>query len=231
MRRHSKRLLLVVLLVGIVGWMGCAGRKSKPGWPFSTNNTDVVPGIVPPAERIDTLRELGRRAGNAEPAEQESISRDLAAMYDREEDPIIRAEIVRAISGYRTRSGALVLEAAMNDPDSNVRLAACESLGKQRGPESIGALTTALSSDLDIDVRMAAARALGETGDPAAVGPLGRILEERDPALQHQAVLSLRKCSNEDLGNDVNRWHQYVNGDTPDPVKSISVAERIKQVF
>lgn len=231
MRRHAKRLLLFVFLAGVVGWIGCASSQPAFRWPLATNKSDFVPGIVPPAERIDTLRKLGRQAARAEPAEQQTISADLAAIYQREEDPLIRAEIVRAMGGYPTKSATSVLELAMRDSDSDVRLAACEAMGKRRGSETIGILTTALSSDTDIDVRMAAARALGETGDPAAVASLGRILEERDPALQHQAVVSLRKCSGEDLGNDVNRWRQYVRGETPGPPRSISVAERVKRLF
>ena len=222
---------MFVFVAGAVGWLGCAGSKPALRWPTATNRTDFVPGIVPPAERIDTLRSLGRKAAGAGPAEQQTISADLAAVYEREEDPLIRAEIVRAMGGYPTESAAFVLESAVGDSDSDVRLAACEALGKRGDPEAVGMLTTVLSSDMDIDVRMAAARALGETGDSAAVSPLGRILEERDPALQHQAVMSLRKCSGQDLGNDVNRWRQYVRGETPDPPRSISVAERVKRLF
>ena len=231
MRRHAKRLLLLVFLAGLAGWIGCAGSKPGAIWSFNRNKTDFVPGIVPPSQRVDTLRKLGQKASQADLAEQQTISADLAAVYQREEDPLIRAEIVHAAGGYRTEPATSVLELALRDSDSDVRLAACEALGKHRGAEAVGILTTALSSDMDIDVRMAAARALGETEDPAAVAPLGRILEERDPALQHQAVVSLRKCSDEDFGNDVNRWHQYVRGETPDPPKSISVAERIKRFF
>ena len=232
MKRHAKRLLLLGFIAGLVGFTGCASGKPAFRWPFATNKkTDFVPGIVPPAERIDTLRELGRKAARADTNEQQTISADLAAVYQREEDPLIRAEIVRAIGGYPTQPAASVLELALGDSDSDVRLAACQALGKRQGPDAVAMLTTALSSDMDIDVRMAAARALGETGETAAVPPLGRLLEERDPALQHQAVVSLRKCSGEDLGNDVNRWRQYVRGETPDPPRSISVAERIKQSF
>ena len=231
MRRHAKRLLLFVFLVGMLGWAGCAGSKPSISWPFATDKTDHVPGIVPPAERISTLRELGKKAAWAEPAEQQAVSADLAAEYQREEDPLIRAEIVHAIGGYPTESATSVLQWAVGDSDPDVRMAACEALGKRQGPETLGMLSTVLSSDLDIDVRMAAARALGDTGDVGAVAPLGRILEDRDPALQHQAVLSLRQCSDEDLGNDVNRWRQHVRGETPDPPRSISVAERIKRFF
>ena len=231
MRRHAKRLLLFVFLAGLVGWIGCAGSKPGAIWSFNRNKTDFVPGIVPPSQRVDTLRKLGQKASQADLAEQQTISADLAAVYQREEDPLMRAEIVHAIGVCRTEAASSVLELAIGDSDSDVRVAACESLGERGSPETVGMLTRALSSDLDIDVRVAAARALGETGETAAVAPLGRVLEDRDPALQHQAVVSLQKCSGEDLGNDVNRWRQYVRGETPDPPREISVAERVKRFF
>ncbi len=231
MRRRAKQLLPFVLLLAIIGWTGCAGTKPTIRWPFTTDRTDHVPGIVTPAERMDTLRELAKKASQAGPAQQETISDDLAALYQREEDPLIRAEIVHAIGGCRTESAASVLQLAIADSDPDIRMAACEALGRRQGPETIGILSTVLASDLDIDVRMAAARALGDTGNSAAMAPLGRSLEDRDPALQHQAVLSLRQCSDEDLGNDVNRWRQHLRGEAPDPPKSISIAQRIKEFF
>ncbi len=231
MRCRAKRLPLLLLLLGTIGWVGCAGNKPTIRWPFATNTTDHVPGLVTPAERIETLRDLAKQAAKAGPAQQQTISADLAALYQREEDPLIRTEIVHAIGGCPTESAASVLKLAIADSDPDVRMAACEALGRHQGRDTIGILSTVLASDLDIDVRMAAARALGDTGDMGAIAPLGRSLEDRDPALQHQAVLSLRQCSDEDLGNDVNRWRQYVRNETPDPPRSVSVAQRLKEIF
>ena len=80
-------------------------------------------------------------------------------------------------------------------------------------------LAEALRSDVDADVRLAAAKALGETKNPAATAPLGEALNDSDPAMQYQAVLSLQKATGKDLGNDVARWQRYVKGEPPgDPV-------------
>jgi hypothetical protein len=47
--------------------------------------------------------------------------------------------------------------------------------------------------------------------------------------MQYRAVLSLQKVTGKDLGNDVERWQQYVKGERPAPTPSL--AERIHRLF
>ena len=82
---------------------------------------------------------------------------------------------------------------------------------------------------MDADVRLAAAKALGETKNREAVAALGEALDDSDPAMQYRAVLSLKQVTGKDLGNDVNRWQQYVKGEPPEPTPSL--AERIRRLF
>jgi HEAT repeat protein len=92
-------------------------------------------------------------------------------------------------------------------------------------------LAGTLSSDVEMDVRLAAVKALGETRDAGAVAALGEALEDRDPAMQYQAVRSLRNLTGEKLGNDVNLWRQYVRGELPPESRPISFAEDIRRMF
>ena len=124
-----------------------------------------------------------------------------------------------------------MLEATLDDPDADVRAAACEAWGTRPGADATEVLVRTLASDVDIDVRLAAARALGQTGDPAAIEALGHALEDRDPAMQYRAIESLREITGEDFGNDANRWRQYVRGETPDPPQPVSLAERLAPWF
>jgi hypothetical protein len=78
---------------------------------------------------------------------------------------------------------------------------------------------------------LAAVRALGETKDPAAVAALGRALDDRDPALQYYAVHSLQEVTRENLGNDVDRWRQYVQSGQVPSERPVSVVERLRQRF
>ena len=235
MHGDSRRILATVLLsVGTIVCSGCSG-PSPAGrlafWPFSRGGSDGVPGITSPAERVATLRKMGEKAAWAKPEEQERISSELAAAFQDEPDPLIRLEIVLAIGQYRTAAADSVLDAALNDSAPNVRMVACRAWGDRGGPEAAAKLSEALRSDVDVDVRLTAAQALGETADPHAVAALGEALEDRDPAMQYQAVRSLRNVTGEDLGNDVNQWRHYVKGEPPDPAEPVSVAQRIRRFF
>ena len=124
-----------------------------------------------------------------------------------------------------------VIEAASEDDSADVRMTACEVLGRRGGPQAIRLLSKTVASDINADVRLAATRALGETGDPAAVAGLGVALEDGDPAMQYRAVLALKKVSKEDFGRDVGLWRQYVRGENPAPPQPTSLAERIRNLF
>jgi HEAT repeat protein len=95
----------------------------------------------------------------------------------------------------------------------------------------VAQLSELLKSDVDTDVRLAAARALGQTHDQAAVAALGAALEDRDPAMQYRAVQSLQELTGKNLGNNVERWQQYVRGEAPKTQEPTSLAERFRKMF
>jgi HEAT repeat protein len=232
-RRLNQLFFMLVLPLAAFSLAGCADANlaGRPGlWPFR-KAYDTVPGVTSPAARTAELRKLGRKAAWADAAEKERVSSQLAAAFEVEEDPLIRFEIVRALEACRTPAAASALEQALDDPNPEVRVAACQALGTWGGPQAAGRLGEVLSSDVDMDVRLAAARALGATGDPGAVAALGEALEDRDPAMQYQAVQSLRKVTDQDFGSDVNRWRQFVQGELPPRSKSLSLAEKLRRMF
>jgi len=214
----------------LVGWtaLGC---HSLPVLPFLAAESDQVPGVTPPAERVAKIQELGRQAASADPEEQQRVAAQLAEAIRDEEDPLIRVEIVRAMGSVKGPLAERVLQAATDDPAPEVRIAACEAWGRRGGTAAVGVLGEVLGGDLDIDVRLAAAKALGQTADPKAVAVLGRVLDDPDPALQYRAVQSLREVTGKDLGNDVRRWQQYVRGELPADALQPSLAERVRQWF
>ncbi len=117
----------------------------------------------------------------------------------------------------------------MDDPDRQVRVAACEAWGRHGGDaQAVALLAEAMRSDVEADVRLAAARALGETKNPAATAPLGEALNDPDPAMQYQAALALKKTTGKDFGDDIGRWQRYVRGE-PEPTSSL--AERMRHLF
>ncbi|MFW6124994.1 MAG: HEAT repeat domain-containing protein, partial [Pirellulales bacterium] len=193
-------LFLPVLLAGCQSgvWRDLAGEPP-----------DAAPGVTPPAERIEQLDELAAAAGKRSPEQQQKITRRLAEEIVDEDDPMIRARIVRTLASYPTATGREVLQRALRDPDHEVRIAACRAWGRSGTAEAVKLLGRTLQRDADVDVRLAAARALGETGEESAVEPLGKALHDKDPAMQYRAMQSLARVTGEDL-NTLGAWRHYI---------------------
>ncbi len=231
------RVFLVVLCCTIaVGTLGCGNGFSlvDTGSIFQMpwqETPDEMPGVVPPHERLAALRQAAQSGRNLSPAEQETLSQRLAKEIRGETDPLIRLEIVRTISVCNTPTADSLIETALADPSVDVRTTACQILGDRGDDEAVRLLSRTLASDVNADVRLAATRALGETGDKAAVAGLGVALEDGDPAMQHMAVISMKKVTKEDFGKDIGCWRQFAKGETPTPVEPISIAERIRNMF
>ena len=136
-------------------------------------------------------------------------------------------QIVRTLAKYPTAvAGTVVLTAATRDPEPDVRQAACLVLGARGGAEAVTTLSHVLLGDVNLDVRHTAAIALGRTHDLAAAVALGNVLQDPDPAMQLLAVESLEKVTGKHLGNDVNRWREYVQRELPGTSAQSAVAGR-----
>jgi len=221
----SARLATLILGLCFLALPGCSM------WPWGKKSSDTVPGITPPQERIATLKKLAAGPAPNDPADGERIAAELAAEYPQEPDPLIRVAMVRALGAYPGPAAAAGLREAAKDSAADVRIAVCRAMARHKGPEATALLREVFASDVDVDVRLAAAAALGETRDPAAIATLATALEDRDPAVQYRAVMSLRKIAPQDLGNDVERWREYVQGQPPSPPRTPSLAERIRRTF
>lgn len=235
LRSTSKCWPMLALCLSLLVCCGCADTRAKMNhsWKKTWGYVDDHPNrptIQSPNERVLELRALAEEAPKRSQDEQEEVSANLAKAIRTELDPFIRAEIVRTLARFQTASATAVLSAGLQDPDTSVRVACCEALGKRGGPASVQALSEALTNDTDIDVRLAAARALGETKDASAVAALGQALEEADPALQLRAVESLRLVSGREFGNDVAAWREFAAGREPAPYTP-SLAERFRNLF
>ncbi len=200
-------------------------------WPPADQVSDTFSGVTPPYERVKRLRDLADSASRMPPDQKQQTSSELADQYRQEADPLIRLEMLCTLGRFRTEPAAAVLRTAVNDVDPEIRVVACRIWGDWGGPDAARVLTETFKRDSDGDVRLAAARALGKTGDAAAVASLGEALDDPDPAMQVRAVQSLRQVTGRDLGDDVDRWRQYVKGETPAPEKPVSIADRVRGMF
>ncbi|MDY0165691.1 MAG: HEAT repeat domain-containing protein [Thermoguttaceae bacterium] len=203
-----------------------AGCSSFPSVPFfGREEPDVVPGVVPPGERVTELRKLREEAGKTTAEQKEQVAARLAGQIAQETDASLRAEIVRTLAAYPTDQGRRIMRHAMEDRDRQVRIAACEAWGQLRDSEAVRLLGEALSDDSDIDVRLAAAKALGKTGHPEAAAALAPALADSDPAMQYRATLSLRQATGKDMGT-VAAWRRHLNQAYTPEARPSAVAER-----
>lgn len=193
-------------------------------------------------ERIETVKRLGEVAAKGSPDDKQKVAAELSAMISKEQDSVVRKEIVRVLGTILNDTSTAILAVGVKDPDADVRAEVCRAWGRRaqaispRGPGAppdpttdiaVRILAEALSSDTNIDVRLAAARGLGKVkNDPRAIGALGLGLKDADPALQFRSVASLQEVSGKDFGNDVAKWEQYVDSVTPAAAQPPAVALR-----
>jgi HEAT repeat protein len=209
---------------------GCA---DLPTWvPFNGPVSDEIPGLVTPARKIKQLRRLAQAGPESSPQEKRAVVEYLTQSIRCEADSLVRAEIIHTAGEYPIRESAPLLKAALQDPDADARVAACEAWGKRGDdPQAAELLAGVLHTDTNHDVRLAAARALGSTRSPQAIAALSDALVEQDPAMQYRAMLSLKDVTGEDLGNNVDRWQQYVKEGHAQPAKPSWLAEQKKKLF
>ena len=205
--------------------------------PWSRAQRDTVQGVVAPSKRLADLRSLAKQAKSASVEQQRATSEELTEMIKREDDPAIRAQIVRTLGHYDTLLAGEVLAAALRDSEPAVRIAGCRAWVRRGGQQAIDALGRALKDDDQIDVRLAAAKGLGQLGDSGAVEALAGALGEADsswrrtdPALQYRIVKSLEGISGQRYGNDFGAWQQYARSERP-RVKAPAVEEALADRF
>jgi hypothetical protein len=214
--RHGKHLLALTLCIWLVG--GCAQMHmpKRPTW-LGGKKEEPGPKIVTPRDKIEQLRQLSASAKKMTPELQLRISEELAQGIAHEQDPVLRAQVLRTLGHFPTEKSASMLAAGLHDHERDVRIAACEGLGRHGGQLAATELSQVLSDEADMDVRLAAARGLGATKATAAMPALGDALEDQDPAMQHRAVASLKEISGKDLGTDLGAWREFAKtGQAPE---------------
>jgi HEAT repeat protein len=241
-----RRLALGVWLLSAIG---CAwgSKNGVPWWGSKEDKAKAAADVEhygPFAfQRIDLVKQLGADAAKGSADEQQKVATELAAMISKEQDPLVRKAIIKALGTIPNDSSTAVLAVGIKDPDAQVREQVCFAWGRRAeaaAKQGAGAspdptketalriLAGALSSDTNIDVRLAAARNLGRLkNDSRAISALGLALKDADPALQYFTVASLKEVSGKDFGSDVGRWEQYCDSVAPPPAaQPATVASR-----
>lgn len=181
--------------------------------------------------KVTQLAELRGRAPNLPPEEQQRLSTELAVEVQREKAVTMRTELVRTLAAFRTEQARSAIQLAASDADPYVRRAAFMALAQNPDSTSLQILSHALENDTDMDVKLAAARELSKFRDPAAAQALAKVVDDNNPALQQTAMDSLRTVTGKNYGYSASAWREYLQGGTPTPPPSPSIAQRLREDY
>jgi HEAT repeat protein len=204
--------------------LGCARDSQSPSHNLFSRRESHSPELaaLAPEKRIDSLRELADEAEDKSPDEIQRTAWDLSQQLQSEQDPRIRSEILRTLANYPTDISDAMLRGGLKDAEARVRIVCCDAWARRGGDEAVIALAGIAQGDPDKDVRHAAIRALGECRGQQAIAALAPALEDTDPAMQYLAVQSLKEVTGRDLGNDVDAWRAYVQGQPVSDERSLA---------
>jgi len=212
---------------------GCSSTRARPEWMqtmafWDKKEVDAAYQGQIPAKRVEVLRETAKKMSTLSQAEQQAKAEEYAATFQKEADPLIRAELLKAIATCGSPVAGETLKYGMQDPVRDVRITCCDAWAKHGGPLAVPQLSEATRKDASIDVRLAAVRALGVLGKQdkdAAMSALASALDDSDPAIQYRAMQSMRLITGKDYGNDVTAWREFAKGGTPAEITAMQRAK------
>jgi HEAT repeat protein len=179
--------------------------------------------------QLAELRAIRRNPGALSPDEQTRVVDLLVNIVRESPNTTLRYEAVLALGEFASPKTVQTLEYAAAAEEPDLRIAACKALSRQGGPAALGTVAKLVETDTDLDVRLAATTELAKFQDQRAVQSLSVALNDKDPALQHQAVQSLKAVTGQQYGDSVPAWREYVAGRAPNPPAAPTIAERISR--
>ncbi len=178
--------------------------------------------------QVAELRVIRENPTGLSPQEQQRVIPTLTDIAQNSNNSILRAEATLTLAEFSEPSTIPTLQRVIDDKDADVRVAACKAWGRRGGPEALDALTRVVGNDSDLDVRLAATTELAKFKEQRSLEALAVALNDKDPALQHRAVQSLKSVSGQNYGDNVPAWRDYVAGNSPALPEPPTIAERIR---
>lgn len=226
------RFALVLLVVPSIGCV--TGFETDLGqyWPTNRSGWKKDEQLAPTFQtQIARMQSLRKEVGRLPQPQQQKITSDMSGLVSNSPNALLRAEAVAILAEIPSPEATQALRVAFNDKDVDVRIAGCRAWGRRGDAEALQMLSSVVEHDEDLDVRLAATEELSNFKHWDAVRALGLALDDKNPALQHRAVQSLKEVSGESYGDNVPAWREYVAGRNPPQPEPPSLTERLTNWF
>lgn len=181
------------------------------------------------SQRLEELSLLDSQLASYPPDMQQQWALQLETIVTKDTSPEMRARAARVIAKIDSEATVRALNKASTDEIEKVRLAVCDAWAVRKSDQSRDMLLSLAATDESDDVKQAAIRSLAVFDTAEVRSQMAAALENKNPAIQQQAVVSLRKITGRDFGGDFEAWKRYLDGeDVPEP-EPVSFTARILQ--
>lgn len=183
--------------------------------------------------KIERYISIRKNAASMSPEAQAKFAEEVDRELPTESNGLLRSAMISAVGQMAGEVSEDILSAACQDPDVEVRMAACRALGKRKTESSVESLAKVAGAESDPDVRIEALRSLGAFKDnEVAREALKVALEDRDVGARFVAIQSLEKTTGRYFGADVGKWREYLDGqEIPDSSRPSVVAQARKWIW
>lgn len=180
-------------------------------------------------QRLAELELLRNRIASMSNTEKQQWAGTLSKIVTDDTSPEMRARAAQVLAMTEGDAAISGLNSASTDQVEKVRLAACRAWGMRKDNHARDMLMSMAKTDDSDDVRQAALASLGKYEDPEVRQMMIEALDDKNPAIQHQAVVALRTMTRKDFGGDFELWKRYLGGETVEEPKPSSFTARAMQ--
>lgn len=181
------------------------------------------------SQRLAELDLLKARIASLPAHDKQKWAVELEKIVTTDTSPELRAQAAQVLAQTEGEAADRGLNAASTDKVEKVRLAVCKAWGARRDEHARDMLLSLAKTDESDDVRQAALAALGNFDDTEVREMLVDALDHKNPAIQQQAVVSLRTMTGRDFGGDFDAWKRFVNGEMVAENEPVSLTARVMQ--
>ena len=181
------------------------------------------------SQRLEELALLKSQVASMPDGERQKWAPLLEKIVTSDTSPELRAQVAPVLALIGGEAADRGLNAASTDEVEKVRLSVCKAWATRRDDHARDMLLSLAKTDESDDVRQAALGGLGNFDNAEVRAMLAEALDHKNPAIQQQAVVSLRTMTGRDFGGDFDAWKRYLNGEPVADAEQPSMTARVMQ--